>query len=93
MAIRGRVASFALAGRGNGCRPTPASCIEFVMLLGASIRREGERYTIGSSSLSRRTTLLGYVPIFWPVAAAAALFPKVPKGCLKRRGWRRTRPR
>jgi len=40
MAIRGRVASFALAGRKITGRPPPTSSIDIVMLLGASIRQE-----------------------------------------------------
>jgi hypothetical protein len=40
MAIRGRVASFALVGRKIGCRSTPASSIGIVMLIGSSTRQE-----------------------------------------------------
>jgi hypothetical protein len=40
MAIRGRVASFALAGRKITGRPPPTSSIDIVMLIGASIRQE-----------------------------------------------------
>jgi hypothetical protein len=42
MAIRGRVASFALVGWKIGRRPAPAGSIGTVMLTGSSIRH-GER--------------------------------------------------
>jgi hypothetical protein len=40
-AIRGRVASIALVDQLNG-HPTPAGSIDIVMLIGASIRQEGQ---------------------------------------------------
>jgi hypothetical protein len=40
IAVLGGVVSSALVGHKIGCRPTPVSSIDIVMLIGASIRQE-----------------------------------------------------